>query len=270
VIADARDPSASGDLVAWQSSSGGILAREGSVPQGATVLPGTHPALGGSLLAWREDDLVRVVRAADLAPVADLTAPGADTLAVSDEWIVYRRRLDNAEELIARRLPDGPEQGVIGVEFPARLGRPALSASTLVFHVAGRRRSRIDRVDLATLTRRTIRSSALAQLTNPALDGAALIYVRETNLQQQLTDGKRVLHRANGVSRRDSGYERGHSHRTLAPPARQTAPYLLWTTALSPRYAYVTLAPLRGGPPVLVQIQRAERFRAARSGGSTR
>jgi hypothetical protein len=268
VIDDARDPSASGDLVAWQSADGAVLAREGSVPEVTTILPGTHPALGGALLAWAQAEVVHVVRAADLSPVADVTAAGADALAVGDEWLVFRRRLDNAEELIARRLPDGPEQGVIGAEAPLRLGRPALSGSKLVFHVAGPRRSRIDEVDLATMARRTLRSSTLAQLTNPSLDGETLIYVRTTNTQQQLTDGRRILHRAPGVSRRDSGFERGHSHGTRTPPARPPSPYLLWTTALSPHYAYVTLASLNGGPSSLVQLRRDARYLGARSGGS--
>lgn len=256
MIADARDPSVSGELVAWQSTAGAVLAHEGSVPEVATILPGTQPALGGSMLAWRQDEVVHVVRAADLSPVVDVAAPGIDALAVGDEWLVYRRPLENGEELIARRLPEGPEQEVIGADRPVRLGRPALSGAKLVFHVAAPRRSRIDAVDLTTLARRTIRSSSLAQLTNPALDGETLVYVRETNVQQQLTDGTRVLHRASGVSRRDSGFERGHSHRTRTPPARPPAPYLLWTTALSARFAYVTLVPLRGGAPALLQLPR--------------
>jgi hypothetical protein len=256
MIADARDPSASGDLVAWQSSAGAVLARAASVPEVAAILPGAHPALGGALLAWAQADVVRVVRAADLSSVVDVPAPGADALAIGDEWLVFRRQLENGEELIARRLPDGPEQGVIVAEAPVRLGRPALSGTKLVFHVAGPRRSRIDEVDLTTMARRTLRSSSLAQLTNPALDGETLIYVRATNTRQQLTDGARVLHRAPGVSRRDSGFERGHSHRTRTPPARPPAPYLLWTTALSPGFAYVTLTPLRGGEPKLLQLRR--------------
>jgi hypothetical protein len=256
VIADARDPSAAGDFVAWHSSNGGVLAREGTTPEVVLPLPGANPALGGSLLAWREEELVRVVRAEGLVPVVDLTAPGIGPLAVSDEWLVYRRPLEGGDELIARRLPDGPEQTVIATRTPALLGRPALSGATLVFHVAGPRRSRIDEVDLTTMARRTLRSSTLAQLTNPALDGQALVYVRETNVQQQLTDGRRVLARAAGVSRRDSGFERGHSHHTRTPRARTPAANLLWTTALSPRFAYVTLAPLRGGTPQLLQVAR--------------
>lgn len=256
MIVDARDPSAAGDLVTWHSSQGGVLAREGPTPEVVAPLPGTNPGLGDSLLAWREGEIVRVVRAADLSPVVDVTAPGIGPLAVSDEWLVYRRPLQGGDELIAWRLPDGPEQSVIATETPVRLGRPALSGRTLVFHVAGPRRSRIDEVDLTTMARRTLRSSTLAQLTNPTVDGETLVYVRGTNVQQQLTDGRRVLARAAGMSRRDSGFERGHSHRTQTPPARPPAANLLWTTALSARYAYVTLAPLRGGTPQLVQVAR--------------
>jgi hypothetical protein len=256
VIAEARDPSAARNLVTWHSSKGAVLAREGPTPQVIAALPGTNPGLGGSLLAWREGEIVRVVRAADLSPVVDFTAPGIGPLAVNDEWLVYRRPLEGGDELIARRVPDGAEQTVIATETPVQLGRPALSGATLVFHVAGPRRSRIDEVDLTTMVRRTLRSSTLAQLTNPAVDGETLVYVRGTNVQQQLTDGRRVLARAAGVSRRDSGFESGHSHRTRTPPARSPAANLLWTTALSARFAYVTLAPVRGGTPQLLQVAR--------------
>lgn len=256
MIGDARDPSVAGDLVVWQSSSGGVLAREGSAPQVVQPLPGANPALGGSLLAWREGEIVRIARAADLTPVVDVPAAGITAFAVSDEWLVYRRRLPDGDELVAHRLSDGVQASVIATEDPVRLGRPSLSGSMLVFHVAGTRVSRIDDVDLTTMARRTLRSSTLTQLTNPSFDGTELVYVRATNVGQQLTTGTRVLARAPGLSRRDSGFERGHSRHTLAPPARPPAPNLLWTTALSPRYAYVTLVPVRGGTPQLLQVAR--------------
>ena len=71
-------------------------------------LPGGDPAVGGSLLAWREGSLVRIVRLADFAPVLDVSLPGADALAVSDRWLAYRARGPGAlDRIVVRSLAPG-------------------------------------------------------------------------------------------------------------------------------------------------------------------
>jgi hypothetical protein len=264
VASGARDPSVAGGRLAWDAAAGGVLAEED--PGGAPVpLPGTDPALGGALLAYRAGETVRVVRAADLAPVGEVAAPGADALAVSDSWLVYRTRTaGGADRLVARSLADGTERVVASVGPPAQLGRPALLEGILVYHAARPGRSEIVEVDLASGTRRVLRRSRLAELTNPSLEGNLLLYVRRSNVAQLLQVGPRrpggrdlVLLRLAGTAARDNGYERGHSRRTRTPPAGRPARRLLWTTALGAFHAYVTLVPVSGGErSTIVRVPR--------------
>ena len=57
------------------------------------TLPGTHPALGGARIAWREGDAIVVADAAHAAAAASRhCAPGAGVLAVSDSLLAWRTR----------------------------------------------------------------------------------------------------------------------------------------------------------------------------------
>ncbi len=244
------DPTTSGDLLAWATSSGGVLVRAGAKP---TALPG-RPALGGALVAWRTGAQVHVATATDLAPVADLTVPGVDALCVSDRWLVTRERApDGGDSLVARPLAALDQaQVVAATKPPAQLGRPMIDADVVVVHVATRAVSRILAIDLAAGTSRIVRSSERAQLTNPSLLAGELLYVRQTSTAQlleigQLTGGRdRVLYRLGAPSTRDRGYEPGHSRRTRTPRPKRAAG-TLWTTALSERTAYVTFVPRKRG-----------------------
>jgi hypothetical protein len=264
VASAARDPSVAGGMLAWDAEGGGMLGAED--PDAAPVaLPGTDPALGGALLAYRAGETISVVRASDRAPLVDVAAPGADALAVSDRWLVYRARgTDGGDRLVARSLADGSERAVASARPPAQIGRPALAGVILVYHVAGPTGSRLVELDLASGRRRVLRRSRFAQLANPSVNGAALLYVRQTNLAQLLQIGPRrpggrdrVLLRLGGTAVRDDGHEPGHSTRTRTPPARPPAKRLLWTTALSDVFAYVTLVPVAGGPrSTIVRVPR--------------
>ena len=269
----ARDPSASGGFVAWQGARSGVLLREPAGRDAAahhlalrTPLGGTNPVVGGSLLAWRVGDTVQIVRAVDLAPVAEVALPHADALAISDRWLVYRQRgLDGTDRIVARRLVAlETEVAVAAVRAPAQLGRPSLDGDVAVFHVARRRSSAIVEVDLQTRARRVLRRSSVDQLANPSVRGGSLLYVRQSGVSQQLLlgprrpgAGGRVLRRAPPVGRRDAGFQIGYSRWTLTPrPGRATS--LFWTTALSPTHAYLTLLPLDGrrGRATVVRIPR--------------
>jgi hypothetical protein len=275
VTVGGSDPSVAGGLLAWDSAGGGLLAREpGSAvdphrlgPGGLLQLPGRDPALGGSLLAVRAGDVIRIVRAADLVPVVEVALPGVTAFALSDRWLVYRsRRRDGGDRIAARALAEpGAERVLADARRPAELGRPAVADSAVVFHAADRRSSRIVEVDLVTGRRRVLRSSRLAQLRNPSVLDGALLYVRESNLAQRLELGPRraggrdrTLLRAAATARRDDGFEPGHSHVTLTPRAGAPATRLFWTTALGPRFAYLNLVPVRaaGGRPTILRVDR--------------
>jgi hypothetical protein len=250
-IGTGADPSATGDLLAWARPDGtGLLLRDPAAPP--LELPG-RPALGGSLIAWRAGIDVHVAQAADLAPLLDLSVPGVDALAVDDSWLVTRERSGRRDTIVARSLQTSEARTVATTAAPAQLGRPSLDGDLVVYHVATRGGSRIVAADLLSGTKRTMRSSRRAQLTNPSTLGGELLYVRQTNTAQflelgPLAPGKsnRTLYRLGAPAVHDNGYERGHSRRTRTrkPPL---APGTLWTTALGPDRAYVTFVPRRYG-----------------------
>jgi hypothetical protein len=273
VVRGATDPTVAGDLIAWDDGSGALLRRTSEVQPDlhhltdiVHELPTRDPALGGSMLAVREGDVIHVQRAEDLAPVVDVSAPGADALAVSDRWLAYRLRGVTGTRIVARRL-NGGATTVAKVRPFAQLGRPSLHGQLLVFHVADTRSSRILAIDLDSRRRTLLRQSRLDALTNPAVLGGALLYVRQTNTSQMLqlgrvrpgrSDRDRVLLRAASTSLRDSGFQPGYSRVTRTPPAGRPAASSFWTTALARDAAYLTLLPRTGDPrrATIVRVPR--------------
>ena len=253
------DPSASGDLLAWATPPGGVLLRSGV----RTELPG-RPALGGSLVAWRNGSEVHVATADSLTPVLDLTLASVDAVGVSDRWLVTRERDANGGDVLVARPLQAPEDVriIASVSPPAQIGRPALDGDVVVYHISARRSSRIVAADLAAQTSRVVRSTAAAQLTNPSVLGGELLYVRQTATAQRLElgslapgGGNRVLYRLGAPARRDPGYEPGHSRITRTPRPK-LAPGVLWTTALAPQIAYVTFIRRNDGVASIVSVRR--------------
>ena len=85
-VAAASDPSAAGGAVVYEKSGAGVLLRDGT----ESPLPGHDPALGGGYVAWLSGNQVTIATAATLAPAVIFDAPGADAVAVSSTWIVWR------------------------------------------------------------------------------------------------------------------------------------------------------------------------------------
>ncbi len=260
-LAVGSDPSAAGGAVAWTTTTGGALQREGQA--GTTAIP-AHAVLGGSLIAWRDGDTVHVANAADLSAVVDVAVPGVDAVAVSDDWLVTREPGAAGDELTARPLTAPTDVRVVAtIKRPAQLGRPAIDGSTVVYHVAAPAGNRIVAHDLQAGTSRVLRRSTSALVTNPSLLAGRLLYVRQTSLAQLLELGPatpggrdRVLYRLAAPAPHDAGHDKGYSTRTRTPRPR-TALWTLWTSALSPTRAYVTLLPrARGKLPVIVAIAR--------------
>jgi hypothetical protein len=248
----AYDPTAAAGLVAWQRPGGVALLRNGEATRG---LPGSHPALGGSRIAWRDEDRIVVAEAATLDTIDRIRAAGADVLAVSDSAIVWRTR--DAQGTDRLWLPGGQ----LVLESPAsmEIGRPALAGNLLLCHLAGRAGSQILSIDLTTGARTTLRAQPGAQITNPATDGARLLYVHATGVTQQLrvgplapgdpsADSIVMVHASPG--RRDKEHEPGRHRHRAGYPGRRRAPLpprsapgvvaTLWSTALMPGAALVT------------------------------
>jgi hypothetical protein len=248
----AYDPSAAGGMIAWQRPNGALLRRGNST----VGLPGTHPALGGGRIAWREGATVVVAEAATLRRLERHDAPGAGVLAVSDSLLAWRTRDQAGTDRIWVVVPGAPPRLLLELAAPQELGRPALLGSHLLTHVAGAAGSHLLSVDLATGAHTVLRAEPGAQISNPATDGSRLLYVHATGRTQELRAGPiaplhpgddEVLLVHSSAGRRDREHERGrdrHRHRgrrpKLPPRARPGVVATLWTTALTADSAYVT------------------------------
>jgi hypothetical protein len=269
----ATDPSVDAGLIAFHEPGGsGVLARPGS----RSPAPGPHPAVGGGLVAWIGNGTVEVRSQADPAYVFTLPAPGADAVSVSAGWVAWRAREGERDVLIASPLPPAaPAPRVVATaDAPRSLGRPSLAIDRLLFHVAGNERGRIDEVQLATGTRRTLRRQPRALLLNPSAWDDRLLYVRSTFDRQQLRIGPlrprragrdRSLYRTVPTGRRDAGHERGERHKAhghpkkLPPRPKPGVSLTLWSTALGPDAAYVTRLRQDAGRPVRAALLRVPR-----------
>lgn len=261
------DPSVAAGEFAWQEPGvGGFLSIAGAIRQ----LPGEDPALGGGLIAWRNEGTVTIADRLTLAPRMSIPAPGADLLAVSNDWLVYRvppaaGAQTGVYALFAVRLaaPGAPAIEFAAARAPAQLGRPALAGDTVVFHRATPSFSEILAVNLASRRKSVLRSARFTQLLNPSLADGRLLYVSVGECRQQLMLGpafarsgsrdRPITSRPTDVPR-TSGYEPGaiREGRTpnhcIGPSVGPGGPVLTyWTTALSPTTAFLTLLERRGG-----------------------
>jgi len=250
--AGATDPSTAGGELAWQALGGpGMLRNAG----GVSALPGDHPALGQSSIAWQSGGQVTVADRVSMVSRASVATPGLNALAVSDSWVVYRaREADGAESLVGvSLLAPGLRRSPAKARPAGELGRPALDGQTLVFSLDTPRHSLIEAVSLDSGARRVLRSSGSAALLNPAELGGRLLYERVDRCAQELRIGSpsgsrhdRVLLRLPSTVRRDTGYERGYEHAyngaSVCPHRRagRGGRVRLGTTALGGASAYVS------------------------------
>jgi hypothetical protein len=235
VATNGADPSAAeADLVYQLPDRGGVLRRDGQdIP-----LPGSDPAIGGPYIAVIQGAEVMLLRRSDLSPVARIPAPGIDALAVSGDWLVMRRREGGRDVLEAQRIADplapGPVERITSTAAPNQVGRPALDGDTVAWATAQLDESRIWVRDLGAKRNKVVVGSRFNLLTNPAIDGRRLIYVRGGGAHD------RVM--ATRVGRRGDGH----------PIHHDKGPGILWTTALEGDRAYVTV--LAEGGVELIEI----------------
>jgi hypothetical protein len=257
VVPGATDPSAAPGGLAWQAVNGpGELHRRSGTT--AIALPGSYPALGGSLIAWQGAGLITVADASSLAPVASIPAANVSALAVSNDWVVYRgAQADGGESIIASPLASPATARTIAGARPAgELGRPAIDGSEVVFALDTPRSSAIEMVNLASGAWRVLRFAPRAALLNPSLLNGRLLYERVSRCSQELRLGaagngrhERVLLRLASTVRRDPGYQPGYEHaynsgsRCRNRHAGRGARMRLGPTALSASRAYVTEIP---------------------------
>lgn len=260
VAAPATDPSATLDALAFEPlTGGGILRRGGDLP-----LPGNDPAIGGNYVATIvASDTVRLLDRGSLNPVAEVAAPGADALAVSTSWLVYRAPLaGGGDGIFARSISDparpGPIQQAAGIGGSAQLSPPAVDGSNLLYAIATPSGSRVVQHTLGTQQFRAVVRSNRLLLFDPSVKGKSFTYVR--------TDARR----SRLMIRRFRGHGPG---RVLLALKRRFGQ--LWSSALTEGFAFVTvLEPgTVGANARIVQVDRKGKRlgrRAPRGGGNHR
>ena len=115
-VPHATDPSATADALLFQRLGGPAVISRGG-PE--IALPGKHPAIGGRYVATVTGDAIQLLDRNSLAPVAQIAAPGADAIAVSDSWLAYRAPTGGGDGIYIRYIAN-----------PASPAPPALLATS--------------------------------------------------------------------------------------------------------------------------------------------
>ena len=213
-----------------------------------------------------------IADAATLERLERHDAPGAGMLALSDSLLAWRARDAAGTDRIWVVASGQAPRLLLEQPAPEELGRPALLGGRLLCHVAGPAGSRLIGVDTATGVQELLRAEPGAQLSNPATDGALLLYVHATGRAQELRVGTLeplapaddevlLVHASSGARDRErEPGRRRHRHQGLRPalPPRAAPGVVdtLWTTALTTGSAYVTRLHVARGAPRTADILR--------------
>ena len=142
---------------------------------------------------------------------AAVPAPGADALAVSADWVAWRRRRRRRHDL---RRPARAAAGRAGSPTATELGRPALEGASSSTTSNGRTGSRIEIADLATGKRTTAAARAARAAAQPVASRAAgcCTCARPTSAS-----------RCGSGPQSRAGCEATGALRSTSPPARRDA-----------------------------------------------
>ena len=217
------DPSLSRGVLAYTERDGGATSVVVRVSGSESyAFPGARsPALDGDLLAYAEAEGVRVVRwrlGAEVTRLSGAAAPGLDW-----PWLAYRlHAYDGSKELWIGNLRSGEERLVTSVGPRGELGRPAVAAGRVAWHVATERGSRVGLYAIATGRRTLVAATRIGLLAHPALTSSRIAWVEQRSrfsyLRIRRLEGTRVS--------------------TLAASANRDE--VFWTTALAGRTAIFT------------------------------
>jgi cytochrome c biogenesis protein CcdA len=233
------DPSVSGSALAYTEINGEdttVAVRDIGSPT-VQRFPGGHsPSVDGPLLAFADPDGILVVEWRTGAEVARLSGP-LDKPALSWPRIAFVRTGASVRELVLADISTGRERVVVRARSTDDLGRPALRAGRLAWHLTLPRDSRLmlwnDRLRGRP---RVVARSRTAVHANPSLTRGHILWVE----QRAETSRLRLLRiRAKKAQPRTIVTYSGRNR-------------LLWTTALSATRAYVTAWSLGTGRSRLV------------------
>ncbi len=230
------DPSVAADDMVFQGPHGdGFLVRG---PHRES-LPGRQPAIGGPYVAIANSNGVTLLDRGTLAPLGSFVTSRVDALAVESAWVIYRRREDGIDLLLARAINTaGTSFGdpilVARSDRASQLGRPALSAGRVYYVRSRPRTNALVRHAIADDETTTLERSNRVALSNPAVAGKRLAYVVRSRRHQWVR-----LRRVGG----------GHAARTIysLPGHRRQ----IWSTALTADRLYLTVLSRSGASKLL-------------------
>lgn len=233
------DPSLSGSALAYTQIAGEettVVVREAGSDVTPTFPGGRSPSVDGPLLAYVDPDGIRVVEWRTGTEVARVFGPLGKP-ALSWPRVAFVRTSASSRELVLADLSTGRERVVARARPTDDLGRPALRAGRLAWHVTLPRDSRLMLWNVALRGKpRAVARSRTAVHVNPSLTRGHLLWVE----QRAETSRLRLLRI--GVTTAKP--------RTIATYSGRNR--LFWTTALSARRAYVTAWSLGSGQSRLV------------------
>jgi hypothetical protein len=266
----ATDPSAADGELVWQQVNGTGMMR---LQSGHTsALPGSHPALSQSSIAWQAGGQLTIADRASLAVKATFPVAQLSALAVSDGWVVYRAPgAAGAENLFGiSLLAPAQTPHLIASRPTGVIGRPVLEGSTVVFTLDTPHNAAIQAIDLSTGARHALRAThSGSAFVNPSLLDGRLLYERIDRCSQELRIGSpttqrhdRVLLRLPSTVQRDPGYQAGYEHAYNSASlchnhgATQGGKTRLGATALTASAAYVTEIPANPDDAHIVAVSR--------------
>jgi hypothetical protein len=233
------DPSISGSTLAYTEITGeetAVAVREIGSPTVRRFPGARSPSVDGPLLAFADSGGILVVEWRTGAQVARLSGP-LDKPALSWPRIAFIRSGASARELVLADIVTGRQRVVVRARPTDDLGRPALRAGHLAWHLTLPRDSRLmlwnDRLRGRP---RVVARSRTGVDANPSLTKGHLLWVE----QHAETSRLRLL----GIRAKKA------RPRTILTYSGRNR--LLWTTALSATRAYVTAWSLASGRSRLV------------------
>ncbi len=199
-VKHATDPAATADALLFQRLGGPAVISRGGPEIG---LPGRHPAIGGRYVATVVGDKVQLLDRNTLAPVAQVDAPRADAIAISDSWLAYRAPLGGGDGIYIRYIgnPAAPAPPLLLANEggASQLSPPAVDGNILLYAIATPRGSRVVQRVMGTSKHRALVRSPRLLLFTPAVDGKSFVYVRSDARRSRLMVRGRHRHGAGRI-----------------------------------------------------------------------
>lgn len=208
----AYDPSAlPGELAYERPGRSAVLLKAGGQRR---PLAGTDPAIGGPWLALVRGRRIELFERRRMQPTGGFGAPGADALAVTSGFLVWRTRTRGRDRILARPIHGGGPGAALGEVKrlaaggrSSQLGRPSIDGRRAVWAHAQRRRNRIMLANLERGGKRVVRQSNRIALQNPSIEHRAIAYVTVQRRKSVLRlthvgrsgQGKRIYTRRRGL-----------------------------------------------------------------------